>query len=132
MDKKLVNCLFWLRISVALIFIMWTIDKIIYAEHAARVFARYYLITGVGETIMIALGIAELIILILFLIGKFKNFTYLFLLIIHAISTVSTYGRMLDPFAQGQSNLLYFTAIPMLAACWMLYVFRHEDVKYNI
>lgn len=132
MDKRLINCLFWLRISVALVFIMWTIDKIINVEHAIRVYERYYSLSGFGQPIMIAIGIAELILLGLFLVGKFKNFTYLFLLVIHAISTLSTYERLFDPFAPSTSNLLFFASIPMLAACWMLYVYRHEDTKYNI
>ena len=130
MEKKLINSLFWLRISVALVFIMWTIDKIINAEHAAKVYAHYYSISGLSEVVFISIGIAELILLGLFLVGKFKNFTYLLLLIIHAISTLSTYANLLDPF--GDRNLLFFTSIPMLAACWMLYVFRHEDTKYNL
>ena len=130
MDKKLINTLFWLRISVALVLIMWTIDKVINVEHAARVYEHFYNIPGLAEgSLMVMIGIAEFVLIALFLIGRFKNFTYLLVLIIHGISTVSTYAKYISPF-EG-TNLLFFAAWPMLAACWMLYVFRDEDTKYN-
>ena len=131
MDKKLINTLFWLRISVALVLIMWTIDKIINVEHAARVYEHFYKIPGLADgSLMIMIGVAELILIALFLIGRFKNITYLIVLIIHGVSTLSTYAKFMTPF--GGSNLLFFTAWPMLAACWMLYVFREQDTKYNL
>ena len=129
MEKKLINTLFWLRLSVALVLIMWTIDKVINVEHAARVYDYYYKIP-VDGTLMIMVGIAEFILIALFLIGRFKNITYLLVLIIHGISTLSSYGKYVTPF-EG-TNLLFFAAWPMLAACWILYVFKHEDTKYNI
>lgn len=41
-------------------------------------------------------------------------------LLLHGISTLSSYRQYLDPF----NNLLFFAAWPMLAACFALYLLR--------
>lgn len=129
MNSKLTNCLFYLRISVALVLIMWTIDKLVNPAHGAAVYEKFYFIPGMGGLPIMIIAIAELILIALFLIGRFKNITYLIVLIIHAVSTITPFMIYLDPFKS--PNLLFFAAWPMLAACWMLYVFRDEDTKFN-
>lgn len=129
MEKKLANTLFYLRISVALVLIMWTIDKLVNPAHGAAVYEHFYFIPGLGENIMTIIGVAELVLIALFLIGRFKNITYLIVLIIHAVSTLTPFMTYLEPFKD--TNLLFFAAWPMLAACYMLYVFRNEDTKFN-
>lgn len=129
MENKLANSLFYLRISVALVLVMWTIDKLVNPAHGVRVFEHFYFLGGVQEQIMMVIGIAELVLIGLFLIGRFKNITYLIVLIIHAISTITPLMIYLDPFKS--PNLLFFAAWPMLAACWMLYAFREQDTKFN-
>ena len=130
MTNKLTSCLFFLRISIALVLIMWTVDKIINPAHGIGVFDKFYFIAGLEEQIMIGIGIAELVLIALFLVGRFKNITYLIVLIIHAVSTVTPYAVYLDPF--NGAGLLFFAAWPMLAACYMLYVFRDDDTKFNL
>jgi len=129
MNNKLTNCLFYLRISVALVLVMWTVDKILNPAHAAGVFEKFYFLGGMGGTIMLVIAIAELVLIALFLIGRFKNITYLIVLIIHAVSTLTPFAMYLNPF-EGPA-LLFFAAWPMLAACYTLYVLRDEDTKFN-
>lgn len=45
------------------------------------------------------------------------------ILVLHAGSTLSSFGKYLDPF----NNLLFFTAWPMLAACFVLYLLKDYD-----
>jgi putative oxidoreductase len=130
MNNKLPNCLFFLRISVALVLVMWTVDKFVNPVHAATVFERFYMIKGMGGTIMMGIAIAEMVLIALFLVGRFKNITYLIVLIIHAVSTLSSFSKYLNPF-EGYS-LMFFAAWPMLAACYTLYVLRDEDTKFNL
>ena len=128
-NSKLANVLFYMRLSVFLVLLMWTIDKFINVEHAAAVYEKFYFIPGLGASVMIAIGVAELILIILFVIGRFKNITYLLVLIIHAVSTLTPMAKYFNPY-EGV-NLLFFAAWPMLAACWALYVLRDEDTKFN-
>ena len=129
MNSKLQNCLFFLRISVTLVLIMWTIDKFVNPAHAIGVFQHFYFISGLETQIMTAIAVAELILIVLFVIGRFKNITYLAVLIIHAVSTLTPMMIYLDPFKS--PNLLFFAAWPMLAACYTLYVLRDADTKLN-
>jgi hypothetical protein len=46
-------------------------------------------------------------------------------LLLHAVSTFSSYRQYLDPF----NNLLFFAAWPMLAACFTLYTLRDLDTS---
>jgi hypothetical protein len=109
---------------------MWTVDKFVNPAHGVGVYEKFYFICGIAEQIMVGIGIAELILIALFLIGRFKNITYLVVLVIHAVSTITPFAVYLDPFKG--AGLLFFAAWPMLAACYMLYVFRHEDTKFNL
>lgn len=114
-----------LRYSVALVFVMWTIDKIIRTEHAAGVFSHFYFLKDVAPTLMKSIGILELLLIAAFLIGWKKRATYGLIAVFHCISTVSSYRQFADPFSG--TNLLFFASWPMLAAAIALYLLREED-----
>ncbi len=124
---RLPLALFTLRISVFLVMLMWTLDKLVDPNHAARVFEKFYQISGLGIIHFYILGIAELILLLAFLVGYRKTLSYGLVLIFHAVSTFSSYQQYLDPFTY--PNLLFFAAWPMLAACFVLYYLREFDTK---
>ena len=120
-----------LRLSVFLVMFMWTLDKFVRPEHAASVFEHFYFLSGFSNTLIMALGAIELLILIGFLAGIRKTLTYGFVLIFHAVSTLSSLKVYLTPFADGP-NLLFFAAWPMLAACYALFVLREEDTLFAL
>ncbi len=117
--------LLFLRYSVALVFFMWTLDKLIRPEHAAGVFSNFYLIAGIVPKVMVALGWLELFLISLFLLGVKKRITYGSIFVLHAISTFSSYRQFFSPFSG--SNLLFFASVPMLAAALALYLLRDQD-----
>ncbi len=119
-----------MRLSVFLVMLVWTLDKFINPTHAARVYEHFYLIAGLGETTFIAIGVAELLLLAAFVVGWQKRWTYGAVLILHAVSTLSSYEQYLSPFKG--TNLLFFAAWPMLAACFTLYYLRDLDTRLNL
>lgn len=125
-NKSLSIALFCLRISIFLVMFMWTIDKLINPAHAGKIYEKFYFIGGLEGPIMLLLGVLELIILAAFLVGLYKKFSYGFVLIIHTVSTLSSFKQYLTPF--DGANLLFFAAWPMLAACIALFLLRDEDV----
>lgn len=129
MQAKLKICLFFLRLSVALVFAVWTIDKLIRPDHAAAVFEGFYGLSSIGDSAMKFIAIIEILILIGFLIGIKKRLTYGIVLVLHTISTLSSYKQYLYPFEK--MNLLFFAAWPMLAACVALYLLRDEDTLFT-
>lgn len=112
-----------LRYGVFVVMLMWTMDKFINPEHAARVFAKFYGLEGLGEGLMYGVAGMELLVITGFVLGLYPSVTYGIVLVLHAISTFSCYAQYLDPF----ENLLFFAAWPMLTACVALYLLRDLD-----
>jgi putative oxidoreductase len=124
-DKKFKISMLFLRSTVFLVMLMWTLDKFINPAHAAKVYEKFYFIPGLDNLMITVIGAAELVLLLLFFFGFKKKFTYGAVLALHAVSTLSSFGQYLSPF-EGP-NLLFFAAWPMLAACFMLFLFREKD-----
>jgi len=122
-ERRIATALLLLRLGVFLVMFMWTLDKFVNPGHAAGVFAGFYGLEGLGPPIMTALGVAELVLVLAFVAGLAKRWTYGAVAVLHGISTVSSYQQYLDPFA----NLLFFAAWPMLTACVALYLLRDLD-----
>ena len=122
-QRKLGITLLALRLSIALVFIMWALDKVLVPEHAMKVFSGFYGL-DISSGFSVALGLAQLVFIGVFLAGLWKNLTYLAILVLHSGSTFSSFAKYLDPF----NNLLFFAAWPMLAACFALYLLREHDI----
>lgn len=122
-DLRLRIALLGLRLGVGVVFLFWALDKIVQPEHAARVFEAFYRMPSAGQALLAALGVAQLALTAAFVLGVAKRFSYGAVLVLHAISTFSSYAKYLEPF----SSLLFFAAWPMLAACAALYLLRDYD-----
>lgn len=125
-NQRLSVSLLLLRLTVFLVMLMWTVDKFVRPEHAAAVYEQFYFLGGVGSTAMYVLGAVELLVVIGFVLGVAKLWTYGIVLVLHAISTLSAMPVYFDPYG-GQANLLFFAAWPMLAACTALFLLRERD-----
>lgn len=123
MPKQLPLALLLLRLGVFVVFLVWTLDKLVQPEHAIKVFDSFYGLDGLGETAVYLIGIAQLVLILMFVAGLLKTWTYGALLIFHGASTLSSFAKYLQPF----DNLLFFAAWPMLAACAALYLLRDYD-----
>ncbi|PAV25195.1 hypothetical protein C8D92_11145 [Tamilnaduibacter salinus] len=123
MPKQLPLALLLLRLGIFVVFLVWTLDKLIQPEHAAKVFSAFYGLGNLGETVFYLIGAAQLLLVLAFVAGVLKTWTYGAILIFHAVSTLSAFGKYLQPF----DNLLFFAAWPMLAACAALFLLRDYD-----
>lgn len=117
-----------LRLGVFTVMFMWTLDKLVNPGHAAAIFENFYGLGGLGPTIMYIIAIIEMVIVLGFVAGVAKFYTYGAVLIFHGVSTLSSYGQYLSPF----DNLLFFAAWPMLAACIALFLLRDLDNKWTV
>lgn len=125
-NDRLSIALLCLRLSVFLVMIMWIIAKFIKPEMAVNIAKGFYNISGFENYVFIIIGAVQLLVLIGFVVGYQKRFTYGAIFLMHAASTFSSYKQYLDPFTS--PNLLFFAAWPMLAACFALYYLREHDV----
>ena len=129
-QRKLELSLLTLRLGVFIVMLMWTVDKFIRVDHAKIVFEKFYLLTGFENTIMYGLACVELLLILVFLAGVEKRWSYGLVFLFHGVSTVSSFKPYLNPFEGG--NLLFFAAWPMLAACFALFWLRDYDKRFSI
>lgn len=129
-SKRLEISLLLLRLSVFLVMFIWTIDKFLNPEHSARVASKFYFFPAdTGAAVFYALGAVQLVIVLAFVAGAWKRISYGLVLLMHGVSTFSSYARYADPF---NGNLLFFAAWPMLAACVALYLLRDADTLLRV
>src|SRR5690242_13086214 len=84
-----------LRLAVFLVMLIWTIDKFVRPAHAASVYEHFYFLHGLGPVMIYAIGVAELVLLIGFVIGIAPGLTYRLVLLLHAVSTFSSFQQYL-------------------------------------
>jgi hypothetical protein len=126
-EARLATPLLTLRLGVFIVMLMWTLDKFVNPAHAGAVFENFYSIGGLGSAAFLAIGIAELIVIVAFVLGIKKTLTYGIVLALHTVSTLSSWQQYL-----GFDSLLFFAAWPMLAACYTLFVLRDLDTKLTM
>ena len=122
LSAKLKISLFFTRMSIFLVFLMWTLDKIFNPEHGSKIFEKFYGLTVTADMMMLV-GFLQLAFVGAFGLGLWKKWVYLAVLVLHAGSTLSSLPLYLDPF----NNLLFFAAWPMLAACFVLFMLKEYD-----
>ncbi|MDJ0592692.1 MAG: hypothetical protein QNJ72_22340 [Pleurocapsa sp. MO_226.B13] len=118
-----------LRVGVFLMMLIWAVDKFVRPEHATAVFDSFYGVGGIGTSLVYLLGSIQLAILVGFLLGYRKRITYGLVLLMHTLSTLISFPVYFKPFAEG-SNILFWAAWPVLAACFGLYYLRDLDTKF--
>lgn len=127
-NNRLRIALFALRLGVFIVMAMWSLDKLLAPDHAAAVFENFYFIPGIGAGLLAVIGLVQLTIEVAFVLGLWKFWTYGFVLVTHAISTISSWQQYLDPF----NHMLFLAAIPMLAACIALFMLRDADTLLTL
>lgn len=123
---KIEWALFLLRLGVFIVMFAWTLEKLLNPGHGVKIFEHFLFIKGLEDSAMMALGAGEMVIVLAFMAGLWKRFTYGFILVVHGISTLSSWQQYTTDI-----NMLFFAAWPMLAACAALYMLRDMDVKFT-
>lgn len=119
-----------LRLGVFAVMFIWTLDKFLRPEHTSAVFQKFYLTPALSISVSYAIGTIQALIVLAFVTGFKKRFSYATILILHAVSTLSSYSQYLHPWEGG--NILFFAAWPMLAAIFALYRLRNYDTLFSI
>ena len=120
-----------LRVGIFIVLLAWTLDKLLNPGHAISIFEEFYFIRGLGNMVMIGIGIIELIFILVFLAGLWKRYTYGIVILIHTISAIAPWEKYTVELGATYS-MLYYADWPMLAAAITLYVLRDLDVKYTV
>jgi hypothetical protein len=122
-ERRLAISLLLLRLSLGLVMMVWAFDKILNPSHGAAVFEGFYGLSGVGEPVIPMIGVAQGLVVLAFLLGLAKTWSYGAVLLMHAVTTLVSWSAYLEPL----KNILFFAAWPMLAGLVALFLLRHED-----
>ena len=125
-QNKIEWSLFLLRLGVFIVMFAWTLDKFLNPAHTTKVFEHFYFLEGFEGSVITIVGAIEMLIILAFLAGMWKRYTYGIIMIIHGVSTFSAWKQYTT-----EISLLFFAAWPMLAACIALYLLRDLDVKFT-
>ena len=123
LDGRLAISLLLLRLTLGLVMMVWAFDKILNPEHGAAVLESFYGLAGVGEQVIRIIGVVQGLIVLGFLLGIAKTWTYAAVLAMHAVTTLVSWSAYLEPL----QNILFFSAWPMLAGLVTLFLLRDED-----
>lgn len=126
--QRLPIALLLLRLGVFIVMFMWTLDKFVQPDHTAAVFANFYMLDGLEQGVFYIIGAVQLLVVLAFVAGFMRTISYGLVLVMHSVSTFSSYGQYLAPW----DNLLFFAAWPMLAACIALWLLRDADTLLAI
>lgn len=122
--KQLQISLALIRFSTGIFFLIWSLEKLIHPEKTQKVFAKFYMM-DISSSVSYGIGIIQTLLVLAFIAGLFKLWTYGAILGMHAVSTLSTYKELLNPYEA--VNHLFWAAVPTLAALIGLFLLRESD-----
>lgn len=129
-EKRLGLCLFFCRLAVFIIFSIWAYIKLARPEDSIEIAQRFYMIANVSETAMLAFGLFQLVVCLLFVAGLFKTATRLFFLALSilAVSVPEVLkGYVTAMTVEAHPTILYFTGFCLLACAFAVYTLRDYD-----
>lgn len=119
-----------LRVSIALLVFFWGIDKILAPDHAIGVSDRFYFGLLSLPTLVPLLGVAQVGVSILALVGWFRRFVDPVVLLINLGSMMAVWRSIVDPWGwvlEG-TNALFFPSLIVTAGCLVLLAFQDQEV----
>lgn len=130
LSKRLRLCLFFCRLGVFIVFLIWTYNKLIRPEYGAYIMDEYYLIPNVPEFIILIFGAFELVMCFLFVLGFYKRFTrgfFLFLSVLAISSPEVIRGYFKAILVEAHPTILFITGLCLFACSFMVYYLRDHD-----
>jgi putative oxidoreductase len=119
-----------LRISIALLVLLWGVDKIVDTEHALRVSDTFYSGALSFPGLMPILGALQVGVAALAVVGLFRTIVDPVILVINLGSMLGVWRSIVDPwgwFLEG-TNVLFFPSLIVAAGCVVLIAFQDEEV----
>lgn len=122
--------LFLTRLSIFYFLLPWQVMRFTKPESASGIAKKYYHVGGLNESVGMAIAVLWMALLIAFLVGFKKTFTYGLVFILHTGAVLIA----LPFYIWGTSsyNQLFLAAIPTAAAMGLLWMLRKEDTLLSL
>ncbi len=118
-----------LRLSLGLFLLLWALEKFILPKTTEQIWSNFYQIP-ISSSIVTILAILQTLLAIALIVGFLRPLTYGIALGINAVTFISTWRQLLDPWglASGESvNHLFLAGIPVLAGFIALFLLHPWD-----
>ena len=122
--------LFTLRLTLAIFFAVWALEKFLKPETTVAIWKAFYLVESLPLEASYVIGVIQGVAVLCFLLGIAKTWSYGFFLLIHTVGTFLTYEKLLDPYTG--VNHLFVAAIPVTGALLALFLLRKEDTFLSL
>lgn len=121
--------LFALRVSLALLMLVWGLDKLVNPGHGAAVAETFYAGILSARSVMPVLGSLQIVLAVGVGLGVFRRFLYPVLAVVTGVTLVGVWRSVLDPWGWylGDTNALFFPSLIVFAGTLVLIAFREED-----
>ena len=113
------------RVSLFIFMFLWAAEKLMRPEGYQGIFRSFYGL-DLGVMPIYAIGIAQILLLVAFVAGVYRTFTYGAVFAMSAASLFVSYRQILFLYTD-QGNLLFVASIPVAAASLLLFLMRDQD-----
>jgi len=106
--------LFLLRVTTGWLLVMWGLDKLVNVEHGQAVAEAFYLGSGTQAAVLKVLGVLQIILGALVVLGLWRRRAYPVAFIILLITALGVWRSIIDPWGwvlEGSQVLFYPSAI---------------------
>lgn len=114
-----------LRIGLFLFMMVWALEKIVRPETFKSIFGSFYGFDA-GYAVIYLIGAVQIAVLLLFVAGKFKTYTYGLVMAMNVVTLLVSYRQVLNPY-EGGTNHLFAASIVVAAASIAIFLARSDD-----
>lgn len=118
-----------LRVSIALLVLLWGVDKIVDPDHAIRISENFYRGLLSLPALMPVLGVAQVAVALLAMAGLFRVWVDPVILLINVGSMLGVWRSIIDPWGwvlEG-TNVLFYPSLIITAGCLVLIAFQDQE-----
>jgi putative oxidoreductase len=118
-----------LRVSLGVFLLLWGLEKFAIPATTVTIWARFYGV-GLAASLVPLVGALESVLAVAITVGLWRRVTYGLGLLLHAVSVLSSWRQLLDPWglrSGGPPNHLFLAGVPVLAGFVALYLMRARD-----
>ena len=121
--------LFLTRLSIFLFMLPWQLMRFTKPEVINNISNKYYKFSmpEIGSTLT---GVFMMALLVAFLVGFKKKISYMLVLVLHAVGTLTTVPYLIP--GTENFNILFLAALPTIGAMLLLYCLRDEDTMLSV
>ncbi len=130
MTDKIKLPLFVTRLLVVIFLAPWVLMRFTKPESSKGIAAKYYKISEMPDVMNTLIGVFWVILLLAFFFGIKKRWSYLLVLLLHAVGTAFTLPYLIP----GSENfqIMFYAALPIIGAMWLLYTLREHDTILSL